>query len=140
MTIPGTFMPDEMSEMLAGFSSIKTIMIGDPKDGGKVPYYLGELIGPGADVAVTTPDGKESKLPTWAFHPMSKAGTVRNVTHIVPASHQIHAACARIHEQCERRNLTAIVGLIYKGQTRTKKGRALNDFDVFEKFVARQPA
>ncbi len=139
MTTPGAFMPGDFDAIISegGFSAVETVMVGDPNDGGKIPYYLGDLIGPGATVRVQTPDGKENDLPTWAFHPRTKAGSIQNVTHIMPASHQIHAACARIYDQAERTDSTATVGIVFEGRGKTAKGRALNRYRVFEKYTKR---
>lgn len=134
MTVVGSFMPDEMAEMMSdGFSSIETIMIGDGP--GKVSMYLGELLGPGAEVEVTAPDETVNKLPTWSFHPVTKRGTVTNVTHVIPAAHQLHGALARVWEQSATLNKKAIVGIMTNGRIQTRKGRQLNTFRVFEKYV-----
>jgi hypothetical protein len=124
-----------------GFASIDSVLLGDPEDG-KQTKYMGELIGPGADIEMEADQktGEVRSMRSWAFHPMSKTengsvGVVRNVTHIIPSSYQIHAACSRIFETCQREKKTAIVALIYAGQTKTRKGYRLNQYRVFEKYV-----
>ncbi len=142
MTIPGSWMPDSFLEQMGdGFSTIETIMMGAPDDG-KIPLYVGQLIARGDDIEVEAPDSSEkapkfSKLPTFVFKPITRRGIVQNVTHIIPASHQIAAACGRILAQAESVGKDAIVGMQYMGMMRTRKGRQLNRFSVFEKYVDR---
>jgi hypothetical protein len=139
----GTFLPSDFESFIAGegFSSIETVMIGSPDDG-KFPYYIGRLIGPGADIEMDNADGKTSKLPTWSFHPAikldnGKIGFADNVTHVLPAPYMIHAACVRIFEQANRSESHATVGLIFEGQQKTRKNRPLNRYRVFEKYSAK---
>jgi hypothetical protein len=140
MTIPGAYMPEAFLEAMGdGFATIETIMMGNPADG-KMPLYVGVLIGRGDDLEVEAPDSTEkapkmSMLPTYVFKPMTRKGVVQNVTHIVPASHQIAAACGRILAQMEKDDKTAIVGLQFLGVMKTRKGRQLNRFQVFEKYL-----
>lgn len=142
MSIPGSWMPDSFLEQMGdGFSTIETIMMGAPDDG-KIPLYVGQLIARGDDIQVEAPDSSEkapkfSNLPTFVFKPMTRRGVVQNVTHIIPASHQIAAACGRILSQAEASNKDVIVGMQFMGMMRTRKGRQLNRFQVFEKYVER---
>ena len=140
MTVPGSWMPASFLEQMGdGFSTIETIMMGSPDDG-KIPLYVGQLTARGEDVEVEAPDSKESapkfsKLPTFVFKPMTRKGVVQNVTHIVPAGHQIAAACNRILAQAKANNVDVIVGMQFMGTMRTRKNRQLNRFQVFEKYI-----
>lgn len=140
MSTAGAFMPADFESFIAGggFASIQTVMLGDPQDG-KFPFYIGRLIGPGADISIN--DG-ETKQPTWSFNPAvrtadGRIGYAENITHIIPASYMVHAACSRIFDKSQRDKVNAIVGMKYDGQGRTKKGRALNQYQVFEKYEAK---
>jgi hypothetical protein len=134
---------DEFSRFIGdGFASIDTVLLGDPTQPGKQPLYMGELIGPGEPIAMGEPDPKTGEVkmqPTWAFHPMGKVdgkpGVVRNVTHVIPASHVVHHACSRIDKESKEKGLAAIVGIAFVGQGQTRKGYRLNNFRVFEKYV-----
>jgi hypothetical protein len=127
-----------------GFASVDTVVLGDPKETGKQPLYLGMLIGPGEAIQRDDISSGEVRMqPTWAFHPMSKladgkVGPVLNVTHVVPASFVVHAACARIYKEITEgghKGESAIVALAFQGQGKTRKGNVLNNFRVFEKYV-----
>lgn len=128
-----------------GFASIETVLLGDPADG-KQAMYVGELIGPGQPIEME-PDQKTGEvrtMPTWAFHPMAKTdnggiGVVRNVTHVIPASYVVHAAVSRIHAQLVP-GKTAQVALMFQGQGKTRRGFRLNNFRVFERYVAASPS
>lgn len=140
MSTPGSFMPADLEEFLqqdGGFAQIDTVMVGDPADG-KIPRYLGKLVGPGQDIEIDN-NGKVSKLPTWAFHPMAridgKIGVVENVTQIVPSPYVLNAALARVYSECQKNNKSAIVAVFYKGKGKTRKGNPLNEFGLFEKYV-----
>ena len=138
MTSPGSFMPAEFAEFIGdGFASIETVMIGEPSDG-KLPFYLGKLIGPGEPIQMQ--DG-EREMPTWAFNPAVKTanggiGFADNVTQVIPAAYMLNAHCARIYKEAEKRKQRAIIGVQYRGKTKTRKGQALNDLAVFEKYVS----
>jgi hypothetical protein len=135
-TTIGSFLPADFEALIGdGFASIDTVMIGAPDDG-KLPFYIGRLVGPGESISMN--EG-ESEQKTWAFHPVTrtkdgKLGIAENVTHIVPASYMVHAACARIFKECERRGVSATVGLMFMGKGKTRKGRALNQYRVFERY------
>jgi hypothetical protein len=137
-SVVGSFLPADFEALIGdGFASIDTVMLGHPEDG-KLPFYIGKLVGPGAPVKMSD---TENEQPTWAFHPVTrlkdgKLGIAENVTHIVPASYMVHAACQRIFDQCERTGRTAMVGVMFVGQGKTKKGRALNQYRIFEKYDA----
>ncbi len=132
-----------------GFSAIDTVVLGDPKEPGKQPLYLGLLIGPGDPIErIDDRNGEVRTQPTWAFHPMAKLGTgqfgpVRNITHVVPASFVVNAACARIYKETtegSHKGQDAIVALAFQGQGKTRKGNVLNNFRVFEKYVPKMVA
>lgn len=137
-TLPGLLSDDDFGDMLSGFSSIDSVLIGDP-DEGKQVRYIGQLIGPGTPIEME-PDsrtGEVRTMKTFAFHPMTKEGPAMNVTHVIPSSYILANACERIHQQAEKDGTTAIVGIIYDGKGRTRKGRPLNKVRVFEKYVPR---
>ncbi len=140
MSTPGSFMPSDLDEFLqsdGGFAQIATVMVGDPADG-KIPRYMGKLIGPGQDIEIES-NGARSTLKTWAFHPMVKTngqvGVAENVTQIVPSPYVLNAALARVHSECEKHNKAAIVAVFYRGKGKTRKGNPLNEFDLFEKYI-----
>ncbi len=141
MTVKGSYMPSDLEEFIlkdGGFAQVDTVLIGDPADG-KVPYYLGKLIGKGADIDILN-EGKVNKLPTWAFHPMVKSengmiGSAENVTQVIPAPHVLNAHLLRIYAESEKRGADAIVAVFAKPKMKTRKGNPLNDYSVFEKYV-----
>lgn len=124
-----------------GFASIDTVLIG-AKDEGKLSLYMGELIGPGEPIEMD-PDPKTGEIrsmTTWSFHPLTrtsdgKPGVVQNVTHVIPASYQVQAGCARIHKLAQARGVRAWVAIAFLGKTRTRKGYNLNVIRVFEKYL-----
>jgi hypothetical protein len=133
---PGALTDDEFDGLLSGFSSVDTVLIGEPEEG-KQARYIGQLIGPGTPIEMQ-PDpntGEIKSMKTFAFHPMTAKGPAMNVTHVIPASYIIANACERIGAQAEKDHKTAIVGLIYDGKGRTRMGRELNKVRVFEKYV-----
>lgn len=127
---------DEFGDMLQGFSSIDSVLIGDAAED-KQPRYIGLLIGPGTPIEMEpdTRTGEVRTMKTFAFHPMTKAGPVMNVTHVIPASFIVANACERIHAQARDTGTKAIVGIIYDGKGKTRKGRQLNKVRIFEKYV-----
>ena len=134
--VPGVLSDDEFGDFLSGFASIDSVLLGDPNDG-KQPRYIGQLIGPGTPIEME-PDAKTGEvrtMKTFAFHPMTKDGPVMNVTHIIPASYIVANACERIHMQAEKDGKTAIVGFIYQGKGKTRRGFQLNKVQVFEKYI-----
>ena len=135
----GAFLPADFETLIGdGFASIDTVMLGAPDDG-KLPFYIGRLIGPGEPIKINEGEKDESNLPTWAFNPVTKTadgklGVAENVTHVVPTPYMVNAACARIMKECERKGSTALVGLMFVGKQKTRKGRPLNVYRVFEKY------
>ncbi len=114
---------------------VDTILCGDPSDG-KLPAYIGELIGPGRSIEIADiKTGEIRQLPTWTFHPMLKDGVVRNVTHVIPSSHQLNADFGRIYDRCKTEGLVATIGVRYMGKERTRKGNQVNNYQVFERFA-----
>src|SRR5260221_49387 len=118
VTTVGALLPADFEALMGdGFASIDTVLLGDPQDS-KMPMYAGRMIGPGEPVLIG--DDANHLTPTWAFHPVTRkdgvVGFAENVTHIIPASYMIHAACARIFKECERNNVGAIVGFLYRGK------------------------
>lgn len=122
-----------------GFAQIETVIFGEGD--GKIGRYVGQLIGHGAPIErADQGTGEVSAQKTFAFHPMTRTedgtiGAVENVTHVIPASYMMAAACDRILEEAQKRGKTAIVGLIYRGQVPTRRGFRVNDIGVFEKYV-----
>ena len=77
---------------------------------------------------------------TYAFHPMAKSadgtiGVAMNVTHVIPGSYMMQAALDRILAEAEKAQKKAIVGMIYRGQVKTRSGFRVNDIGIFEKYV-----
>lgn len=134
--LPGLLSDDEFGGLLSGFSSVDSVLIGEP-DEGKQARYIGQLIGPGTPIEME-PDqrtGEVRVMKTFAFHPMTPTGPVMNVTHVIPASYIIANACERIYAEAQKNGQTAIVGIIYDGKGKTRKGRQLNKVRIFEKYV-----
>jgi hypothetical protein len=134
--LPGLLSDDDFGGMLSGFSSVDSVLIGDP-DEGKQARYIGQLIGPGTPIEME-PDqrtGEVRVMKTFAFHPMTPSGPVMNVTHVIPASYIVANACERIYAEATKNDKTAIVGIIYDGKGKTRKGRQLNKVRIFEKYV-----
>jgi len=123
----------------SGFASIETVVFGDEAEG-KTPRYVGQLVGYGAPVERVDDQGVVRTQKTFAFHPMTKNpdgsfGAAVNVTHVIPASYMMAQACDRILSESEKNKKTAIVGLLYRGQVKTRSGFRVNDIAVFEKYV-----
>lgn len=140
----GAFLPADFQALIGeGFASIDTVMIGSPDDS-KLPFYIGRLVGPGEPILINEGEKDQSTLPTWAFNPVTRTadgaiGIAENVTHVVPTPYMVNAACARIMKECERKSTTALVGLMYVGKQKTRKGRPLNVYRVFEKYETPAP-
>ncbi len=133
-------MTEQLDETFAAFlqspdvSLVDTVLCGDPSDG-KLPAYIGEMIGPGRGIEIAdAKTGEIRMLPTWTFHPVLKDGVVRNVTHVIPSSHQLNADFGRIYDRCKAEGLKATVGVRYLGKERTRKGMQVNNYQVFERF------
>ena len=141
---PGTWMPDEFLKAMGdGFSQIETILLGDPndKEGGKVPVYCGVLLGPGAPITRDDPrTGESREQPTWSFHPITRMGPVENVTHVVPASYQVHAACQRVWDTAQKNDQVPVVGIVYMEQGKTRQGFRINRFRIFERYFLKSEA
>lgn len=124
----------------SGFASIETVIFGDEVEG-KCARYVGQLIGEGSPVERIEKGTGEVRLQkTFAFHPMTKLGdgtigAAVNVTHVIPASYVMAASCDRILSEARKNNKTAIVGMLYRGQVKTRAGFRVNDIGVFEKYV-----
>lgn len=123
----------------SGFAQIETVIFG-PDDEGKVARYVGQLIGPGAGIDRADDKGEVRTQKTFAFHPMVKNpdgtyGAAVNVTHVIPASYMMAAACDRIVAEADKQKKTAIVGMLYRGQVKTRSGFRVNDIAIFEKYV-----
>jgi len=124
----------------SGFASIETVVFGDEVDG-KCARYVGQLVG--AHLPSTRIDrgnGEVTNQKTFAFHPMVKNtdgtyGAAVNVTHVIPASYMMAAACDRILQESKDKGKTAIVGMLYRGQVKTRSGFRCNDIAVFEKYI-----
>lgn len=149
MSVPGTFDPSEFERFIGeGFASIETVLFGPPA-AGKLPFYVGELIGPGDPIEVGDEDketGERNRMPTWAFHPIAKVGTdadgksvygaVQNVTHVVPCSYMVDAACKRIMKEMERQEATATVGVWFIEKKEIPgRPRMMNRYRIFERYV-----
>lgn len=127
-----------------GFAQVETVVFGPELEGdrptGKCARYVGQLIGRGADIERSDRDGVVNSQKTFAFHPMTRTaegeiGVALNVTHVIPASYMMAAACDRILAEAEKNGKKAIVGMLYRGQVPTRSGYRVNDIAVFEKYV-----
>ena len=124
----------------SGFASIETVVFGDEVEG-KCARYVGQLVGAGAPIERTDPNSGEVRTQkTFAFNPMVKNadgtfGAAGNVTHVIPASYMMAAACDRILLEAAKNNKKAIVGMLYRGQVKTRSGFRVNDIAIFEKYV-----
>lgn len=128
---------DAFAEFLSqeGVALVSTVTVGDPSQPGKLPGYIGELIGPGRGIdIVNEKNGEVTTLPTWALHPFLNGAVQRNVTNVIPSPHQLNADFGRIHDRCKAEGLTALVGVRYLGQVKNRRGLPVNNYQVFEKF------
>lgn len=121
-----------------GFAQIETVIFGDGE--GKTARYVGQLIGAGAPIERADKEGEVTFQKTYAFHPMTitdkgEIGAVMSVTHVIPASYMMAAACDRILSEATANKKTAIVGMLYRGQVKTQRGFNVNDIAIFEKYV-----
>lgn len=147
--IAGTMASSDFQAFIGdGFASVETVVFGDDNLN-KIPQYAGRLEGPAHPVAVgeevtnpLTGEVRRNTMPCWVFKPVGKLadgkiGIIENVTHIVPCNYMVDAACKRIWEKCQRDNLSALVGVIFRGSEAIKGGsRRLNRYQVFEKYTA----
>lgn len=143
----GAFDFDEFKRFIGdGFASIETVLLGD-KELGKLPFYVGRLLGPSDPVEVGEEqlDGKTGEvtrntMPTWVFNPATKLksgaiGIAENVTHVIPSPYQVDAACRRIWQRAEQTNTVATVGIAYAGKIPIAGGRRqLGVYKAFSKF------
>lgn len=125
-----------------GFAQVETVVFGDETEGtGKCARYVGELVGAGAPIErINDKDGVVSTQKTFAFHPLVKNpdgtfGAAVNVTHVIPASYMMAAGLDRILTESIKNGKHAIVGMIYRGQVKTRSGFRVNDIGIFEKYV-----
>lgn len=125
-----------------GFAQVETVVFGDESEGtGKCSRYVGQLIGLGAPIERNNPQTGEVQVQkTYAFHPMVKnadgtIGVAMNVTHVIPASYMMQAALDRILSESDKSKKTAVVGMLYRGQVKTRSGFRVNDIGIFEKYV-----
>jgi len=98
-------------------------------------------VGTGAPIERTNAaTGEVQVQKTYAFHPMVKngdgtIGVAMNVTHVIPASYMMQAALDRILSEAEKSGKKAVVGMLYRGQVKTRSGFRVNDIGIFEKYV-----
>lgn len=124
----------------SGFATVETVIFG-PEEEEKCARYVGQLIGAGAPIERNDPKtGEVRSQKTFAFHPISKNadgsyGAVANVTHVIPASYMMASHCDRILLESTRSGKKAIVGMLYRGQVKTRSGFRVNDIAIFEKYV-----
>lgn len=127
-------------------SIVGVVKLGEPGPG-RQDMYIGELIGPGEPIEMR-PDPKTGEiryLPTWTFHPLVKddagnMGVAKNVTHVIPACHQVNADCARAVKRAASENATAVLAFRYFGKVETRAGFRVNDIKCFEKYVPKAAA
>lgn len=149
---PGFIMPDDVAALQGamfgeGFAEEKTFGIGDPANAsGKVPLYLGELVGDGGTIAVQAIGGKPdpvtgevpmSEMPVFMFHPVDpttlKAFTAR-IDNVI-ASHQVAAACRKYHTLAQAQGGRAQLFIRWNGMKRTRTGNQMNDISVMFRVV-----
>lgn len=124
----------------SGFASIETVVFGAEEEG-KVPRYVGQLVGAGAPIERIDPNSGEVRhQKTFAFNPMVKNpdgtfGAAVNVTHVIPASYMMAAGLDRILSEADKQKKKAVVGMLYRGQVKTRSGFRANDIAIFEKYV-----
>lgn len=124
----------------SGFASIETVVFGAEEEG-KCARYVGQLVGVGAPIERTdSQTGEVRSQKTFAFNPMVRNsdgtfGAAVNVTHVIPASYMMAAACDRILQEATKNNKKAVVGMLYRGQVKTRSGFRVNDIAIFEKYV-----
>ena len=126
----------------AGFAQVETVVFGDEADGtGKCARYVGQLVGAGAPIErINDKSGEVSTQKTFAFHPLVKNadgtfGAAVNVTHVIPASYMMAAGLDRIMAEATKNGKQAIVGMLYRGQVKTRSGFRVNDIGIFEKYI-----
>ena len=125
-----------------GFAQVETVVFGDESEGtGKCARYVGELIGTGTPIERPGIGLGEIQIQkTYAFHPMVKnadgtIGVAMNVTHVIPASYMMQSALDRILSESKQAGKKAVVGMLYRGQVKTRSGYRVNDIAIFEKYV-----
>jgi len=148
---PGFIMPDDAAALQAnmfseGFAEEKTFGIGDPSTAGKVPIYLGELIGEGGSVQVEQMGGKPdpvtgevpmSNLPVFMFNPVDpttlRAFTAR-IDNVI-ASHQVASACRKYHTIAQAAGGRAQLFIRWNGKVTTRRNHQMNDISVMFRVV-----
>ncbi len=135
--VPGSINPTDVGALLAdGFSEARIISIGVKE--GKVPAYIGMLVGAGIPMEFKDDHtGEVSRVPTYAFKPVvDGSGKVQeNVTNVIPAPHQLNQALSRILATAEKMGKRALVAIAYNGQVDTRRGQRVNDYRICEKYV-----
>src|SRR5690349_16298077 len=123
-----------------GFASVETVVFGDETEGtGKCARYVGQLVGEGAPIdRINDKTGVVQSQKTYVFNPAIKnadgtVGFAVNVKHVIPASYMMQAALDRILSEAKSSQKTAVVGMLYRGQVKTRSGFRVNDIGIFEK-------
>lgn len=126
----------------AGFIEEVVVKVGDPEKEGVIEYHVGELIGPGSDIELSTSDkeGVHDTMPTWQLHPIVKDAVGKLVVdkssiHNVIASSQLDSAYKRAMATKLTTGKNIWVGAQFIEQTENRKGQPLNKFRISYKLV-----
>lgn len=119
----------------AGFIEAVNLKIGDPKKG-NIPLYLGELIGPGADIELKDDGGT---MPTWQCHPviLKDGALVVDTTqiHNVIASSQLDAGFKQAAQLAATTGKKVQVGCEWITKGENRDGQPLNIFRICSRTV-----
>lgn len=119
----------------AGFIESVNLKIGDPAKG-NIALYLGELIGPGADIELKDEKGS---MPTWQCHPVilqdGKLVVDYNQIHNVIASAQLDAGFKQAAQLAATTNKKVQIGAEWVAKGENREGQPLNVFRICSKTV-----
>lgn len=121
----------------AGFIEAVTLKVGDPSKG-NIPVYLGELIGPGADIELK--DSKDgASMPTWQCHPVilidGKLTVDTKQIHNVIASAQLDAGFKQAAQLAVTSGKKVQVGCEWVAKGENRDGQPLNIFRICSRTV-----
>lgn len=126
----------------AGFTEEVVVKVGDPEKEGVIEYHVGELIGPGSDIELSTTDkdGEHDTMPTWQLHPLVKSAdgklsVDKTVIHNVIASSQLDSAYKRAMATKQTTGKNVWVGAQFIEQAKNRAGQPLNKFRISYKLV-----
>jgi hypothetical protein len=126
----------------AGFIEEVVIKVGDPSKEGVIEYHIGQLIGPGSDIELSTTDkdGEHDTMPTWQLHPIVKdvkgiLSVDTTVIHNVIASSQLDSAYKRAMATKQTTGKEVWIGAQFLEQSKNRTGQPLNKFRIAYKLV-----